>query len=83
VKLKGMPRQAVPGGYWGLALVTLFPTLIIILAIYSQVVEEGFKSIWLALAAMALGAILYLPIRRFIKAGVPDVNPFEAPPEEA
>ena len=53
------------------------------MAIVSQVAEEGLNSIWLALAAIVLGAALYLPIRRFIKPGIPDVNPFDAPPEEA
>jgi hypothetical protein len=27
---------------------------------------------------MALGAVLYFPLRKFVKPGVPDVNPFEA-----
>jgi len=25
---------------------------------------------------MALGAVLYLPIRRYVKPGVPDVDPY-------
>ncbi len=72
----GRPRQKVPGGIPGLVLITLGPVIIISLAIYSQYVEEGFKSIGWALAFMALGAILYLPIRRYIKPGVPDVDPY-------
>jgi hypothetical protein len=32
---------------------------------------------------MALGAIVYVPIRRWIKPGVPDVDPFEVGAEEA
>lgn len=70
------PRQKVPGGIPGLVLVTLGPVTIIALAIYSQYVEEGFNSIGWALAFMALGAMLYLPIRRYIKPGVPDVDPY-------
>jgi amino acid transporter len=82
-KLKGVARKEVPGGYFGLFVITLFPTAIIILAIYSQVVEEGLQSIWLALAAMAIGAVLYLPLRKWVKKGIPDVDPFRPEPEEA
>lgn len=71
-----IPREKVPGGYLGLILVTLGPTAIIALAIYSQLVEEGLNSLGLALVAIAAGAVLYLPIRRFIKPGKPDVDPF-------
>jgi amino acid transporter len=70
-------REKVPGGYVGLVLVTLGPVAIILLAIYSQISEEGFKSVGLALIAMAVGALLYFPIRRFIKPGKPDIDPFE------
>jgi amino acid transporter len=70
------PRQAVPGGMLGLVLVTLGPTAIILLAIYSQYSEEGFQSIGWALMLMAVGALLYFPIRRWIKPGIPDVDPY-------
>ena len=72
-----LPRQKVPGGYVGLVLITLGPVAIIALAIYSQVAEEGLNSLGLALIAIAIGAVLYFPIRRLIKPGVPDVDPFE------
>jgi amino acid transporter len=73
-----LERRKVPGGYFGLTLVTLAPALIISLAIYSQYVEEGMASISWALGAMAVGAVLYFPIRTFIKPGIPDVDPFVA-----
>lgn len=72
------PRDKVPGGYPGLVLATIGPVAIILLAIYSQVMEEGLSSLGLALVAIAVGALLYVPIRRFVKPGVPDVDPFEA-----
>jgi amino acid transporter len=72
------PRDKVPGGYLGLTLATLGPTAIIVIAIYSQVAEEGLSSIGWALILMALGAILYFPFRRYLKPGVPDVDPFRA-----
>jgi hypothetical protein len=78
-----LPRQKVPGGWVGMFLVTLGPTAIILLAIYSQVQEEGLSSLWLALASMALGALLYFPIRRYLKPGIPDINPYEAEGAEA
>lgn len=73
-----IPRQAIPGGIGGLILVTLGPVSIILLAIVSQYLEEGFASIGWALAFMALGALIYFPMRRFVKPGIPDVNPYQA-----
>jgi amino acid transporter len=78
-----LPRTKVPGGYLGLTLITLAPALIIVLAIYSNYVEEGFKTIGWALIAIAVGALVYFPMRYLVKPGVPDVNPYEAPAEEA
>lgn len=77
------PRQKVPGGIPGLVLVTLGPVAIILLAIFSQYSEEGFQSIGWSLALMALGMVLYFPIRHFIKPGVRDVDPYQASLEEA
>jgi amino acid transporter len=77
------PRDRVPGGVLGMVLVTIFPTAVILLAFYSQYASEGFNSIGWALALMAIGVVLYFPIRRYYKPGVPDVDPFEAGPDEA
>jgi len=73
-----LERKKVPGGWLGLTIVTVMPALIIGLAIYSQYVEEGMDSISWALVAMAIGAVLYFPVRKWIKPGIPDVDPFEA-----
>jgi amino acid transporter len=78
-----LPRQKVTGGYAGLTIVTLLPALVIFLAIYSQVTEEGLSSIGWALAAIAIGAILYVPIRKYVKPGVPDVDAFAGDGEAA
>lgn len=72
-----LPRWKVPGGYLGLLYITLAPAAIILLAIVSQVTEEGLNSIIWALGAMVIGAVLYFPLRRFVKPGVPDVDPFQ------
>ena len=76
--LPNIERKEVPGGWFGLVLVTLAPALIISLAIYSQFVEEGMASISWALYAMAIGAVLYFPIKQWVKPGVPDIDPFVA-----
>lgn len=72
-----IPRKRIPGGWIGLILATLGPTAIIFLAIYSQVVEEGFSSIWLALVAIALGVVVYFLMRKYVKPGVPDIDPWD------
>jgi amino acid transporter len=51
----GLPRKKIPGGYAGLFLATLGPSMVILLAIYSQLVEEGLNSLWLALVLLPLG----------------------------
>jgi hypothetical protein len=71
-----VPRVKVPWGIPGMVLVTLGPLAIIGVAIVSQFVEEGLTSIGWALALMAVGVILYFPFRKWLKPGVPDVNPF-------
>jgi hypothetical protein len=76
-----LPRQKVPGGLLGLILVTLGPTIIFILAVYSQVFEEGLSSLGLALISILIGVLVYFPMRRLVKPGVPDVNPFETDSE--
>lgn len=76
------PRQKVPGGWFGLALITLLMTAIVTLAVVFNYLDTGFDSISWAFYAMIIGAILYFPIRKWIKPGIPDVNPYAAPVEE-
>jgi amino acid transporter len=75
-----IPRSRIPGGLLGGIIVTLLPTAVILFAIYSQVTEEGWMSIWLAAIAIAIGVALYFPLRRYLKIerNVPDVDPFVA-----
>ena len=78
-KRPDLPRQKVPGGIWGLLYITLAPAAIITLAIVSSVIfDYGMISIWLSLGAIAIGAVLYFPIRAIAKKNVPDVDPFQA-----
>jgi amino acid transporter len=71
-----IPRSRIPGGWIGLFIVTILPAAVIILAIYSQVAEEGLRAIYWALAAVVVGGVLYFPIKRYVKPGIPDIDPF-------
>jgi len=77
------PRQKVPGGWFGLALITLLMTSIVTLAVVFNYLDAGMDSISWALYAMVIGAILYFPIRKWIKPGIPDVDPYCGDSEEA
>jgi len=53
------------------------PLTIILIAIVSQIVDYGWQSaVGWALIAMAVGAVLYFPIRKWVKPGIPDVDPY-------
>lgn len=71
------PRTRVPGGMFGLVLASFSLTAIILIAFASQIIEAGWGSIGVALGLMAIGIVLYFPIRKYYKPGVPDINPFE------
>jgi amino acid transporter len=70
------PRDRVPGGIWGLSLISFSLAGIILIAFASQIIEVGWGSIGVSLALMMLGAALYFPIHQWIKPGIPDVDPF-------
>ena len=72
------PRQRVPGGMFGLTLASFSLTGVILIAFTSQILDAGWGSIGVALALMSVGGLVYLPIRKFLKPGVPDVDPFVA-----
>ncbi len=71
------PCTRVPGGMLGLVLASFSLTAIILIAFASQIIAEGWGSIGVALGLMAIGVVLYFPIRRYYKPGIPDVDPFE------
>jgi amino acid transporter len=75
---RDLPRSRVPGGWIGLGIVTLLPTLVIALAIGYQIHDEGLWAVWGALITMAAGAILYFPFKHYLKdtRNVPDVDPY-------
>jgi hypothetical protein len=62
-----------------LALITALMTAVVTLAVIFNYLDSGMSSITWALGAMVIGAILYFPVRKWIKPGIPDVDPYEAP----
>ena len=73
-----IPRKRIPGGWVGLFFATLMPALIIILAVYSQIVDVGWGSIYYSAGAVAIGVILYFPIKKWVKQrnNIPDIDPW-------
>jgi amino acid transporter len=76
------PREKVPGGWFGLALATAVITAVVIMAIVFNYLDSGMETISWSLYAMAIGVVLYFPVRWFIKPGIPDVDPYQQPAEE-
>jgi amino acid transporter len=69
-------RKRIPGGWPGLVIVTAGPIAVLGIAVYSQINSVGWDAVTLSIAAIVVGAILYFPIRAFIKPGIPDVDPY-------
>ncbi|MDP3449057.1 MAG: amino acid permease, partial [Anaerolineaceae bacterium] len=77
IKRPELPRNRVPGGVFGLIYIVIAPLSIIVLAIVSQIVDYGWQgAIGWGLIAMAIGAGLYFPIRKWVKKDIPDVDPY-------
>jgi amino acid transporter len=66
----------VPGGWIGVAVVTLLPTAILALAIANQIADPdsgGQSSLVLSAGALATGVVLYPVFRLLFKRGQPDI----------
>lgn len=61
----------VPGGWFGITVVTALPCAVLALAVYSTWVEEGVGALWLSAAAIMTGPILYPILVKFIKKDTP------------
>jgi dipeptide/tripeptide permease len=76
-KKPDLPRNKVPGGTLGLVYIVVAPLTIIVIAIVSQIMDYGWQgAVGLALIAMAVGAVLYFPIKKWVKKDIPDVDPY-------
>jgi amino acid transporter len=68
IKRPDLPRPfKIPGGWAGIAVVVLFPLLIICFAVYQTIVDEGFDAMYLSFGAAALGPLTYPFMKRFVK----------------
>jgi len=64
----------VPGGWFGIAVVTALPAAVLALAVYSTYQEEGISALYLSAGAIATGPILYPILNRYVKKGRPSVE---------
>lgn len=72
IRRPDMPRPyKIPGGWFGVIVVVLLPTLVILFAIYQTVAESGISALYLSLGAAALGPITYPIAKRLFKRGTP------------
>lgn len=77
IKKPHLPRNRVPGGVIGLIYIVVAPLSIIVLAIVSQIADYGWQgAIGWGIIAIIIGAILYFPIRKWVKKDIPDVDPY-------
>lgn len=76
VRKPRLRRNRIPFGMAGLTYCVLAPLVFIVVAVYSQLTEVGTSALFLAFELIVIGAILYIPVRLFIKPGNPDINPY-------
>ena len=75
IKFPKMKRPyKIPGGWFGIFLVTVFPLAVLVLAIVSTVQEEGIGALYLSIGAILTGPILYPFLKKFVKKDQPDVE---------
>lgn len=61
----------VPGGWFGAILITVLPVSVAAAMLWSTMWAES-GAFWIGAAGFALSAVLYVPAKRWIKAGGPD-----------
>jgi amino acid transporter len=82
IKLPTMRRPfRVPGGLFGVIVITLLPTAVLALAVVSQIEFEGVNALYLSITALLTGPILYPIARRVFKKDRADIAvPIELDP---
>jgi amino acid transporter len=66
--------QKVPGGWLGVALITLFPAALLALAVVTTIQEESPNAVLLSAAALLTGPLAYPLLKKFVKRDRPDVE---------
>ncbi|MGR8934489.1 MAG: APC family permease [Gammaproteobacteria bacterium] len=75
-----LPRPyRVPGGWAGVVIITCLPVAVLALAIYSTLQEEGVRALYLSLAAIFTGPLVYPFLKRGVKKQCADETPARAP----
>ena len=64
----------VPGGWFGIFLITILPVGVLALAVVSTIQEEGIGALYLSIAAIATGPILYPILKKYVKKDQPDME---------
>ena len=75
IKYPKMKRPyRVPGGWFGIFLITILPVGVLALAVVSTIQEEGIGALYLSIAAIATGPILYPILKKYVKKDQPDME---------
>ena len=68
-----LPRPfRIPGGWIGIAVVTLLPVLIVGFAVFQNIQDSGIESMYLSFGAAVIPIVAYPFVKRFVKRGRPD-----------
>ena len=88
IKYPDLPRPfKIPGGWPVIALITVLPTVIVGYAVYQNIQDEGWNSMYLSFGAAAIAPLAYPILKRFVKKDHPDAPlegieyDFEAAPQ--
>jgi amino acid transporter len=74
-RLPNMSRPyRVPGGWFGIALITILPTAIILFAVYQNTIDSGISSLYLSFGSALIPLVLWYPLKKLVKRDTPTKN---------
>lgn len=74
-RLPNMSRPyRVPGGWFGIALITILPAAIIVFAVYQNTVDSGISSLYLSFGSALIPFLMYFPLKKLVKKDTPTKN---------
>ena len=74
-KLPNMNRPyRIPGGWFGIALITVLPLAIIVFAVYQNTVDSGVSSLYLSFASALIPFVAWWPLKQWVKRDTPTKN---------